>query len=316
MRGITHPSGRFALVASLPFVAWGCARISATTELHPDGTITRRLEFHAPAGEAGQGASIGPKADDIFTFPGAPAWTVTRTKKDQELILKAERTLKASDMMPSDVKLKGAKGAALVTNTLSVKQVAPGRWEYRETLHWNGDRPDDLKRVPAEAKAAFKEALPAALATPENIQSLGEVAFRELWRALFGPGDPLLAMALLHPDLAERKVIRRIGAAMNTALVEKFGDKLTQDQRGAIVKRLVQKAMADTTSSSKSKADPQGAQSDDPGAMTAMMFVVKLPGKIVSTNGERDEVTGEVYWALYAEAAAVGDVTMTAVCEK
>lgn len=305
----------FVLLPLLSAVLCGCARMSATTELKPDGTITRRLEFHAPAADNGQGPGLGPKAEDIFAFPVAPAWTVTRAKKDQELIIKAERTLKASDMMPSDVKLKGAKGAALVTNTLSVRQLAPGRWEYRETLHWNGERPDDMKRVPAEVKAAFKEALPPALATPENIQALGEIATREVWRALFGPGDPLLSMVLLHPDLAERKVMRRIGVAINTALVERFGDKLTQEQRGNMVRRIVRKAMEDTSSSTKAKADPQAAQDSSPAGMAAMTFVVKLPGKIVSTNGERDDITGEIYWALYAEAAAVGDVTMTAVCE-
>ena len=312
MRRYLLPLAAASLLASIA----GCARMSATTELRPDGTITRRLEFHAPASDNAQGMSLGPKADDIFTFPAAPAWTVTRTKKDQEIIIKAERTLKPADVLPPDIKLKGAKGAALVTNTLSVKQVGPGRWEYRETLHWNGDRPPEMTRVPVEAKAAFKEALPAALATPENIQSLGELAFKEFWRALFGPGDPLLSMVLLHPDLAERKVIRRIGTAMNDALIAKFGDKLTQDQRGVIVKRIVQKAMADTTTSTKAKADPQAPQADNnSSSMAAMMFVVKLPGKVVSTNGERDDITGEVYWALFAEAAAVGDVTMTATCE-
>lgn len=302
----------FALVAIA-----GCARMVATTELRPDGTILRRIEFHAQASDNAQGAnpSFGPKADDVFGLPAAPSWTITRTKKGQDLIIKAERTLKAADALPQDVKLKGVKGAMILTNTLSVKQIAPGRWEYRETLHWNGERPDTFKQIPMEVKTAYKQSLPPGLATEENLQALGVTTLKELWRALFGPGDPLLAMVLLHPDLAERKVIRRIGSVVNTALVERFGDKLTQVQRGAIVKRIVQQAVEDTKTTTKAKADPQAATDSSPSALTAMTFVVKLPGKVVSTNGERDDVTGEIYWALYSEAAAVGDVVMTATCD-
>jgi hypothetical protein len=276
--------------------------------------ITRKLEFRAPAPDP-QGGMMGPKLEDVFALPATPGWTVTRAKKDNELIVKASRTFKAGAAAPPDIVVKGAKGATLLTNTLSIKEVTPGRWEYKETLHWSGDRPDDMKRVPAEVHAALKEALPAGLATEENLQALGQQAFREVWRALFGPGEPLLTMILLHPDLAERKAMRSIGRAINSALVERFGDKLSQDQRGEIVRRIVKKAMDDTNVSTKAKADPQAKQQSDPGAMAAMMFVVKLPGKIVATNGEQDEITGEVYWALYAEAAAVGDVTMTATCE-
>jgi hypothetical protein len=29
------------------------------------------------------------------------------------------------------------------------------------------------------------------------------------------------------------------------------------------------------------------------------MFILKFPGKVVSTNGQIDELTGEVYWALF-----------------
>jgi hypothetical protein len=289
----------------------------ATTELRPDGTIVRRIEIHAQAPDNAQGGSVsmGPKADDVFSLPVAPAWTVTRTKKGTDLVIKAERTFKAAEVLPSDVKLKGLKGVIVLTNTLSIKQVSPGRWEYRETLHWNGERPDAFKQIPAEVKTAYKQSLPAGFATDANLQALGETTLRELWRALFGPGDPLLAMVIMHPDLAERKVMRRIGVVVNTALVERFGDKLTQVQRGDIVKKVVQQAIEDTKSTTKSKADPTAAADSSPSALTAMTFVIKLPGKIVSTNGERDDVTGEVYWALYSEAAAVGDVVMTATSD-
>ena len=45
------------------------------------------------------------------------------------------------------------------------------------------------------------------------------------------------------------------------------------------------------------------------------MFVVKSPGKVVSSNGELDELTGEVYWALFPPAASLKPVILTAVVE-
>jgi hypothetical protein len=42
---------------------------------------------------------------------------------------------------------------------------------------------------------------------------------------------------------------------------------------------------------------------------------VKSPGRVNSSNGEADELTGEVYWALFPEAASMKDVVLTAVCE-
>jgi hypothetical protein len=45
------------------------------------------------------------------------------------------------------------------------------------------------------------------------------------------------------------------------------------------------------------------------------MFIVKIPGKVISSNGEVDELTGEVYWALFPQAAALKPVVLTAVVE-
>lgn len=40
-----------------------------------------------------------------------------------------------------------------------------------------------------------------------------------------------------------------------------------------------------------------------------------LPGRIVGHNCQLDPFTGEVFWPLYPEAAAVGDVELVAVSE-
>ncbi len=45
------------------------------------------------------------------------------------------------------------------------------------------------------------------------------------------------------------------------------------------------------------------------------MFIVKSAGKVISSNGEVDDLTGEVYWALFPEAASLQPVTLTAIME-
>ncbi len=45
------------------------------------------------------------------------------------------------------------------------------------------------------------------------------------------------------------------------------------------------------------------------------MFIVKMPGRVVSSNGEVDDLSGEVYWALFPEAASLKNLVLTATCE-
>ena len=75
-------------------------------------------------------------------------------------------------------------------------------------------------------------------------------------------------------------------------------------------------ATTSANANSKSKADPGKAdQNNDPTEMIPLTFSVKLPGKIISSNGELDAFSGEVYWAMFAISPTLEDVTMTAICE-
>jgi hypothetical protein len=46
-----------------------------------------------------------------------------------------------------------------------------------------------------------------------------------------------------------------------------------------------------------------------------LIFIVKAPGRVVSSNGEVDELTGEVFWGMFSEAAAFKDLVLTAIVE-
>jgi hypothetical protein len=302
----------------IPFLT-GCARSVVSTELLPDGTIRRTVVLKGAAKEP-NGVQMGPTLEDIFRVPNGPAWKVTRSREKDELIIRAVRTLPAATPTEGDLALKadpkkpeGVKFA----NSVVVRQIAPGRWEYRETLRWTGPKPNDIGTLPPEAVADVQKALPAPFSTPENARAVTGDVSKELIRMLFGPGDPMISQMLMHPDLAERRLMSRVGRILVEVLAKRFGDRMSAEERLAATKRLLGaiKEATDVRTKAQSKAKSGPGESDN-GALTAMLFSVKLPGRIVSHNGELDEITGEVYWALYPEATAFGDVTLTAVCEK
>ncbi len=130
----------------------------------------------------------------------------------------------------------------------------------------------------------------------------------------FGPGDPILTIGFFHPDLDGRRMNQKIGSVMLTALQQQFGDKLTQDQRRDITLKVIAMLLA----RSKQTAPSPNAGPSTPGqgaGFTPLMFVLKTPSKITSTNGETDELTGEGFWALYPPAAALKPVVMTATVD-
>jgi hypothetical protein len=315
-------SFKAALAAAATLFLIGCGRTSTVTEVKPDGSFTRTLTFRGPAPAEGEGAiAMGPTIETLFELPGGAAWKVTREKKDNELIITAKRTFPAGTAAQQDMALK-AKGKApmgrLIVNSVTLRQIAPGRWEYRETLRWQGERPKELMNPDPKMLTAIREALPANLATQANVREVAQIAMKGLWRMLFGPGDPLLSQLVMHPELAERKLRRQASLVMNEALKQKFGTQLSDESRMTITRKIVGQTLESTQALTQEKTNPNAPpkkEDDEPASLVAMAFTVKLPGKIVSANGEVDEVNGEVFWALYAQAAAVGDVEMVAVCE-
>ncbi len=160
----------------------------------------------------------------------------------------------------------------------------------------------------------MKSHLPKPLATDANARALVDKAAELSVPVLFGPGDPLLAMGMLHPDLALYRLNQRIGSVMVKAMEQQFGDKMQPAERREVARQLIQ----ETFSASKlTQPDPAvaAAASGTSSGLTPLMFIVQPPGKVVSTNGEIDEFSGEIFWALFEDAASYKDVVMTAVLE-
>ena len=126
----------------------------------------------------------------------------------------------------------------MLVNEVSVTRLTPRRSEYRETLLWTSPAPGGLNLKP-EDLAQMKALLPPALATDENARGMAEKMSVLLMPMLFGPGDPLFAIGLLHPDLAARRASQRIGSLMLKALEEQFGDRMTPAQRRDVTLKMI-----------------------------------------------------------------------------
>jgi hypothetical protein len=280
----------------------GCARGRVTTEIRSGGTVIRTVALTGQEKKEGQ-MDMGGSIEDSFVLPSGDEWKSKTEKKDSNLTTTFERTLALGAPLKGDLSLKGDENKTALVNEVVVTRIAPRRFEYRETLRWTGSPPDGMTFKPADL-APLKAALPKALATDENARGIAEKAAVLMMPMLFGPGDPLLAIGLLHPDLAAKRASQRIGALMLKAL---------EDQR-AVTLKLIETSLAQAKPSAPDPA--KGPPSGKGGAgLTPLMFLLKSPGKVISSNGEVDELTGEVYWALFAPAAALKPVVLTAVVE-
>jgi hypothetical protein len=297
-----------ALAAALALGA--CARARVTTAIKADGSWTRSISFVGQEKKEGQ---MTPTLEETFVIPSGPPWKAHEEKKNEERTLTFDRTLAAGASLDGDISVKATEGKLKLVNRATVARVGPNRFEYRETLHWKGDSNQLLGKIKPEDLAKVKANLPAELATDANAQALAEKTAELSVPLLFGPGDPLMTMAFLHPDLAVRRAGQRVGALLVKALEEQFGDKLTLAQRKEVARKMIEETFSSATLTTP-KAPPAPSTANSSG-LVPLLFIVKTPGRVVSSNGEVDELTGEVFWGLFSEAAAFKDVVLTAVVE-
>lgn len=296
------------------FLMTACARARVTTTIKPDGSWTRSVALIGQEKKEGQ---MTPTLEDTFVFPSGAAWKSSEEKKNEDRTMTFNRTVAAGASLQGDVSVKAnAEGKLNLANEVTVTRTGPHRFEYRETLHWKGDPTKLLGNIKPEDLARIKADLPAPLATDANARALAQKTAELAIPLLFGPGDPLLSLGLLHPDLAVRRAGQRMGALMVKALEEQFGDKLTAAQRREVARKMIQETFSEATSSPKMTPEmAPGKSSSGNSAFVPLIFIVKAPGRVVSSNGEVDELTGEVFWGMFSEAAAFKDLVLTAVLE-
>jgi len=299
-----------AVVFSLALLT-GCARARVTTEIRSGGAWTRTVALTGIEKSGGE-FDFGGSIQESFVYPQGDGWKSQTVDNALDQTMSFERTFAAGAALKGDLSLKGEAGSLSLINEVAVTRLTPRRFEYRETLRWTGADPIGLKMKPEDLEK-LKATLPKDLATDGNAAAVAMKLAELAMPVLFGPGDPLFATGLLHPDLAEYRATERIGSLMVKALEDQFGDKMTLSQRREVTLKLIQAKLAQARPSEP--VDPTRPEDGKSPGLTALMFILKSPGKVVSTNGERNELTGEICWALYSPAAALKPVVLTAVVE-
>jgi hypothetical protein len=251
---------------------------------------------------------------DRFVLPSGEPWHISKLPVEDGSLYSARRTLLPGQTLQRDLLLVNRTDTVderVLANEVTVRATAPGRWEYREVLRWQGARPKEILEPDPRLTRTLLSALPQLLAS-DAASELARSLQYEAWRAAFGPGPSLLGIAAAHPELWERQMRQRIGSAAERLLRERLGDRLAEGQRQGIAFRLTSPTFAVLDESETVAAIRSGRI---PAALVPLSFTVNLPGTLLASNGELDASTGEVFWAIYAGATLPEDLVLTAISE-
>ncbi|MEQ8762751.1 MAG: hypothetical protein RL885_02410 [Planctomycetota bacterium] len=295
----------------------GCGNFGAVTEIHPDGSWTRESRYSTSDELSGPTESfevtIREDLEDYFDFTGVEKWEKDARNELGGGVLIMSRRAQPGETL-SDFALKGEDGKVIARNEVTVTRLSEKRFEYKETLRWVGPIPELLEEPSPERVQYFAGKL------PEDIEQADRVA-KELTRAAVqqyvlllygGTGQrPLLSEALVHRNVALRKLQARLRKGITADLQERLKGHPQHDRLADIVAKIVDSEMIQQLGE---KDEDKDVFNDDR-SLIALDFTAKLPGKIIETNGELDEVTGEIYWTLFAASPVLEDVVLRAVCE-
>lgn len=303
----------FSLLALGAFTLVGCTQGSAVTDVAADGSYKRSIAISHSSGSLGEVES-NPRAEleQMFRLPSGAGWKTEWGGTDQEVKFTAERAYAAGESGGADlVTLEGGKEES--TNEFSVKEVEPGVFEYREKIAWKGERAK-LSEFNPEALESIKKKMgeSATKVTDADLQTLGRNAQVAATRLMMGPTEPMIFSLLSSPEYGVRKLTRELGKALLKETETFFGERLTAAEQRTLVRGMIEtmdlQDAANEQVPNPTEADPSGG----PTSLVTFSLTVKMPGEVISTNGELDPLTGEVFWSFLPESASFGDFELVA----
>ncbi|MCS7223727.1 MAG: hypothetical protein NZ959_04075 [Armatimonadetes bacterium] len=310
---------RVTLLICLMALISGCARVQVSTVVERDGTWSRSLTFRGAPIPFPQGVSAaevtGPTLKNQFRLPQGSGWKTRSEKEEGMEILVFERRWETGDTVSEDLVIKNPQkgdNSKLLVNEVRVGPVSKTRFAYEERLKWVGPSPVDL--MPEKAIVdQVAAALPAHLATKDNMDKLINSIWSRFLRSVMGPDDLLMAYLFVHPDFGERQLRQRLYPIVLDACRQLFKDKISEEHIRKVAQILSDiKPQAKAGAAVKTDLIKQDSQSDFP---VLLFFSVRLPGKIIETNGQIDPTTGEVWWGCFSLAVALEDLRLFALSE-
>ncbi len=298
----------------IAFMLVGCASTSSSSTVNADGTWSRTLKLTVRDVPNFSEDQKEAKAD-IFAIPAGAEWNKSEKQGNGDTTTTLTRKFTAEEGPVTDIIIKNKKGTKY-KNFVVVRKLDGNRLEYYEKIVLVGDPPVRDSSEQKNFEKDLREVLPAGKASDEEIKRISQLTESALIRLIFGPDDHLFGMMITNLDGAVRRLRNKVGATESKILSEVLGNKLTQEERDTVVKGLLAKFDSDSVGQNTLPSPASESDSkDDQAQFIGMSAVVKLPGKIVETNGEIDDYTGEVYWDLTSNSADTGIVELRAVCQ-
>ena len=294
-------------LAVLCFFLVGCSHTSSEATVNADGSWSRTLKLSVSKGMTDD------KWSDIFAMPGAD-WSKSEEIKDSEKITTLKRSFKAGDGPVTDIIIR-EKETTKLKNYVMVRKLDGNRLEYYEKIVFltpNGEKQD---KETAEYMLEMKKYMPAGKATDDDLKAMAKKTGTALVRMLLGPDDHLFGTLLLNPDGAARRLRSKLGVLENKVMFDQLGEKMTQADRDVVIKKMLESFNKEAMIASKKPSNNPDQANQSQADFVGMSVSVKLPGKIVETNGEIDGFTGEVFWDFASNSAETDVLELRAICQ-
>ena len=285
----------------------GCSHTSSESTVNADGSWSRTLKLTVSKGMTDD------KWADIFAMPG-PDWNKSEEIKDSEKITTLKRNFEAGMDPVTDIIIR-ENGTTKLKNFVMVRKLPDNKIEYYEKIVFAKPDKDKQERDMNEFINELKKVMPVGLGTDADYQAISKKTNVSISRMFFGPDGHLFGTLILNPDGALRRLRSKLGVIESKILAEQFGDRMTQAQRDDVVRKLLTSFdNSKVMSNAKPPASPE--QSNQSQAdMVGMSVSVRLPGKVIESNGEIDSFTGEVFWDFASNSAESEVLELRAICQ-
>ena len=306
---------KHAVWLAAALVLGGCARLTSTTDLKPDGSWVRRVKI-ARSSAAAQ-ANPEEKLSDTIVFEGDGWKTDSRSEKSDE-VMEGTRSFAPGKTGGADYTL-GVKGKPFVACNVKWTTMGDGKFLYEETFTWKAEKTDPAKEKENrdKLKGSVVKSLASMKLSEQQTEQMVDHLMDRLWNELMGPNKPKLFDIILKPE----DTLRELRAVFfHQTLDELRAAKLgsNEDERKDAARALAKDIVENSPFADKTNPEPPSEEPDPkkkdlgPVQITSSLG---FQGHVLETNGEIDPVDNRVYWSIISEAPQRGVVTFRALID-
>ncbi len=295
----------------------GCARLTGTTDLKPDGTWTRKVKI-SRSNAANQTGQVQDKLDDMVKFAGSGWQTSTRVEKSDE-VYEGTRTM-AADNKGGDDYVLGTKDKPTLACAIKWTPIGDGKVLYEETYTWKGDPPDQAKDKESrdKMKAGVAKALGDIKTSEQQLDKIVDNLVGRLWKEIMGPNDPKFFDLFVKPEETFR--ILRIDfyhqVLDDLRAANLGGDEATRQKAArAIAIAVIESGNLAGDQAIEPPGPPDQPENKKDLGPVMIQSTLGFPGTVQESNGNVDPVDGRVYWSMVSEAPQRGTVIFRALID-